>query len=228
MILSISFSAMVENIFNLALGYPIMSLATLMPLLLILMVRIKKIPLQRELNFVYWFCVFFFVSDLPLWITTGLKINNQTYFYIRELINHLLIIGFYYFIIGLKRTKKIIVATEIILSILGLSSFLFFTEIPNQLTTIYKAVIIVLIFVHFNYIIKDLKIKQISDYPYFWISSGILIFSSGSILIFLFFTFTFELRPQFKIYSQFLDVLVILMFIFIGIGFTKETPLYPS
>ncbi len=219
---------MVENIFNLALGYPIMSLATLMPLLLILMVRIKKIPLQRELNFVYWFCVFFFVSDLPLWITTGLKINNQTYFYIRELINHLLIIGFYYFIIGLKRTKKIIVATEIILSILGLSSFLFFTEIPNQLTTIYKAVIIVLIFVHFNYIIKDLKIKQISDYPYFWISSGILIFSSGSILIFLFFTFTFELRPQFKIYSQFLDVLVILMFIFIGIGFTKETPLYPS
>lgn len=217
---------MVDNIVSLALRYPVMSLATMMPLFLILMIRIKRIPLENDLKFVYWFCLFFFISDIPLWITTGLKINNQTYFYIRELINHLLIIGFYYFIIGLKRTKKIIVATEIILSILGLSSFLFFTEIPNQLTTIYKAVIIVLIFVHFNYIIKNLKIKQISDYPYFWISSGILIFSSGSILIFLFFTFTFELKPLFKIYSQFLDVLVILMFIFMGIGFLKAKKYY--
>jgi hypothetical protein len=212
---------MIDKIIKLATGYPIMALSTLMPLFVILFALLIQIKLDKQLKLVLGFAFFFFITDIPLWITTGLGINNLKYHYIREFLNHLIMIGIYYFILSSPGKKRVILIIETFLLLIGAASIFFYKENTAQLTSIYKLGIIFVVFMHFHSIMSELKIKNLLNYPFFWISSGLLIFSCGSILILLFFNYTFISKEGslFKIYSQFLDVLIILMFIFIGIGF---------
>jgi hypothetical protein len=223
---------MVDNIVRLALRYPILPLATLMPLFLILMIWIKRIPLEKDLKFVYWFCIFFFITDLPLWITTGLKINNRDYYFFRELAIQLFLISTNYYLIHSERKKKNILILVSGLAFLGIASFFFSRHFnkpaPTEITSICRLFLIFIILMHFHNMMSKQKIRNISNYPFFWIYSGVLILSSGSVLIFLFFEYTISLTivTLFKLFSQFLDVLVILMFIFMGIGFIKAKKYY--
>lgn len=219
---------MIEKILKLATGYPIMALSTLMPLFIIFIAFQKQKRLDKQLKLVLGFAFFFFATDIPLWVTTGLGINNQKYYYIRELLNHLIIIGIYYFILDSAVKKRIIIIIKISLILIGVASIFFYKEDATQFTSIYKLGIIAVVFMHFHSIMSESKIKNLLIYPLFWISSGLLIFSCGSVLIVLFFNYTF-ISPElsvFRLYSQFLDVLVILMFIFIGIGFINAQKKY--
>lgn len=219
---------MVHNITKMILNYPIMALYTLMPLLVIFTVWHKKIPLKSHLDKVMWFSVFFFFSDLPLWITAGLNIHNMMYYYIRDLWVHMLIIGIYYFVLDSPVKKRIIILIEIILLLIGILSILVSKDVPAELSSIYKLAVILAIFMHFHSIISELKITSLLNYPFFWISSGALIFSCGSIFIMLFYKYTINIQTPkiFIIYTHFLDIMGILMFIFIEIGFLSAKKKY--
>jgi hypothetical protein len=109
----------------------------------------------------------------------------------------------------------------LILSIIGITPLLLSYEAPSQLTAIHKLAIVGVVFLHFHTLMSELKITKILNYPFFWISSGILMFSCGSVLIMLFYTYTFSVKTpaMFLFYEQFISLLIVLMFLFIGFGF---------
>lgn len=221
-----------KKIVRLATHYPILAVSTLMPLFLIILVRVRKIRLKNELKMMYWFCVFFFISDLPLWITTGLHINNLSYFFFREIAIQTFLICIYYNIISSSVKRKIILTSLISLGIISIVIFFissyYHQEAPTQINAVYKLVLIIIIFDYFHTLISKKKTRSFSDYPFFWVSSGLFIASTSSIFVYLFYNYTF-LTPSitfFKFFTQYVDVLVILMFIFMGIGFVKAKKYY--
>lgn len=219
---------MLENILNIAQDFPLITLSTVMPLLVSIYVWRTRSSIDKPLTVVLWFCVFFFLSDLPLWVTSGLGIRNLRYNYIRDISFHLMIIGIYYFVLNNSFKKRVILYMILILSIIGITPLLLSYEAPSQLTAIHKLAIVGVVFLHFHTLISELKITKILNYPFFWISSGILTFACGSALIMLFYTYTFSVKTpsMFLFYEQFLSLLIILMFVFIGIGFFNSNKKY--
>ncbi len=219
---------MIEKIIYLGTHYPIMAFATLLPFFILLAISFSKISLDSSMKIIHIYVILFFLSDIPLWITTGLKINNVIYNHVREVLLSMYLIGIYYFIINSKLKQRYIIGTEVFLAVLGVAS-LFYKPYPSSLIFIYKIAMIPVVFLHFHSIISELRITKLLNYPFFWISSGVLIFSCGSLLVTLFYRYTigaFHDAETFKLYSQFLDFMVVIMFIFIGVGFLNANKKY--
>lgn len=197
-----------------------MGIATLTPAILFIIVTQKKSETSFTLRMVRWFILLYFLSDLPLWITTGMNIHNAGYYYFRSYILYLLILGIYFFEIDNKNKKRILLLLIILLGILSVASLI--VPVLYEIVIFYKLAVIAAIFMHFQTILSESKIKNLLHYPFFWVSSGILFYSCGTILIDLFGKYTLtntNAIPLTKIFAQFSEFFGILMFIMIGVGF---------
>ncbi|NBA87999.1 hypothetical protein GVN16_19670 [Emticicia sp. CRIBPO] len=223
-----------ENILTIATNYPIFAIATLLPFFICLFVWFKKFPLNSPLKLILLFSFYHFVSDLPLWITSSMNINNQIYYYIRDYSLHTFILFIYLKLEESESKKKFIRRVIIFLILITLPVLPDLKKNHDLVIIFYKMGVISAVFIHFNTIIHQIKVRNLFNYPFFWISSGILLFTSGSILVALFGKYVLYNTsdvPLTRIFTQFVELLSISMFLLIGVGFikTKKTiSSYPS
>lgn len=223
-----------ENILTIATNYPIFAIATLLPFFICLFVWFKKLPLSSPLKLVVAFSFYHFASDLPLWITSSMGINNHVYYFLRDYSLHTFILFIYLKLEESNSKKKFIRYLIIFLASTTILASPVLKEWHDLLTMFYKMAVMSVIFIHFNTIIHKIKVRNLYNYPFFWISSGILLFASGSILVTLFGKFVLyntKNVPTSRIFTQFVELLISCMFLLIGVGFikTKKTiSSYPS
>lgn len=103
-----------------------------------------------------------------------------------------IIFGIIYTQLLLSPTKrKFIVFCLIIATIIAVFDFKTL-EISPFATAFDKVLMIVFVFLHFNTILSEMRIKNILLHPPFWISVGVIIYAAGSFSIDLFSNYIFN------------------------------------
>ena len=114
-------------------------------------------------------------------------INNLAVYNSYALVNFNLLFLLYYYQFGSK-TKKFMVFVQILFNILAVLNTLFLqkTSIFNSnLTTSAALVLIACALAYFYKLLKEIKYQKLEKNPLFWINSGVILYYSGSLILFL-------------------------------------------
>ncbi len=210
-----------QNIFRMSVKFPLIAMGSLIPVITLLIGIYRWKFLSRSSKYVFYFVLFFFLSDIPLWITAGLKIHNYKYYYIRDSLN-LLIIGLIY-LVGLKvKIRRLLVYFCVFLLVL-VTSFQIFPDFSSgNYMWISRFVLVVLSLGYFSVLLSDLKVKDILFFPFFWFNAGVLMYSTSTLMVTFFykFTFSYKIKNTFSlIFINMLEFMAIMFFVLIGIAF---------
>ncbi len=220
---------LLREILRIALKYPSITLNSLAPIFVLVIGIFRYKYLNFSLKLILVFLLFVILTDIPVWITAALKINNLYYVYIVKSISDIIICSVYYFHIKSPSKKKIILLSIGLMSFLAIFQILFLNDIGEFAFTL-KIPLILVVFLHFQTILSELKIKNLLYYPYFWISSGIMLICCFSIMVLLFYNYTIyygmEDKNQYWFYISFLEFVSIIFYIFMFIGFWVSNKKY--
>ncbi|WP_266367990.1 hypothetical protein [Tellurirhabdus rosea] len=104
--------------------------------------------------------------------------------------------AFFYLYINSKRKKRVIAALSIIYFVIYLYGFEW-SIISNYIIGIQRLIFIAFALMFFQNVLSELKVANIIGHAAFWFSAGLLLFSAGTLFIFLFSTFTLDVEnPQ--------------------------------
>jgi hypothetical protein len=175
---------------------------------------IKYYKLLAELKFMVWYLVFDFSLFVGSMYIDGIKILDiQQVHQLNETINvlvSLVEIGFYYTYFSKRIRIKKIIRINISILILGILGALIFYELTNKnilqsytagthfISTLSFLLIFPLAITNLKYLLNDEKIESIHSDSHFWITLGILYYSSTSTPHYFFRGF-FELDTNLKI-----------------------------
>lgn len=182
---------MLERIITYFSNYPLVLIVSLLPLLPIILavgVRAYKDPILKLLTI-------YLVTDLSCNIILFILSINGIYniwlintFFLFEAI----VFGFIYYKLFHSKSIKIFITIALLLATL-ITIFDFKTlEISPFATAFDKVLMIIFVFLHFNTILSEMKIKNILIHPPFWISVGVIIYAAGSFSIDLFSSYIFN------------------------------------
>ncbi|RRA97639.1 hypothetical protein [Larkinella rosea] len=212
---------MLERFFHLYLEHPLElthDLATVIPIVVGLFYANPK---RKEIRFLLIYFVFLFFRNLISNIYATYRINN---IFLYNFFNFIEIIGFgltYYFNINKSNFKFYILIGSILVIIINV----FFWETNEfsagilTLTRIFGLSIALFYFVE---LLAEMKVKNILKHSLFWVSSGIIIHSTGTILIFLFSKIILSTRAApdiFFAYWNFILIMYIVFCLFVSVGF---------
>ncbi|MFC5411145.1 hypothetical protein ACFPMF_17620 [Larkinella bovis] len=212
---------MLERLFNLYLEHPlelIHDIATIAPVILGIFYADTK---KYEVRFLILFFLIIFFRNLISNIYAANKINN---IFLYNFIGFIEVITFgliYYFSVNRPNYKKIIVLTA---SIVFLTNIVFWekNEFSAGIFTITRIYSLFLALLYFMEILAEMRVKNILKHSLFWISSGIIIQATGTILIFLFSKVILSTKttPEiFFVYWNFILVTYIAFCLFVSVGF---------
>ncbi|MCP9755397.1 hypothetical protein EGI26_09555 [Lacihabitans sp. CCS-44] len=201
--------------------YPEYVVGSLMPLLPLAVGIYRLKYTSKSSKFLLFFIIFFILSDVPMWITAALKINNLLYGHTRHFLICIFLLLTYFIGRKKKNDKKILLS---FLSIMIIVMFLeFFGIIENGQHKWLIGLLLGSVSVwYFVRLLDYPKIKDILSYPFFWFNSGILFYCFSTILIFFFFKFTIKVdvyKPTHFLFHKFLEYLTSVMFVLFAIGF---------
>lgn len=114
-------------------------------------------------------------------------INNLAVYNSYALVNFNLLFLLYYYQFGSK-TKKFMVFVQILFNILAVLNTLFLQKISifnSNLTTSAALVLIACALAYFYKLLKEIKYQKLEKNPLFWINSGVILYYSGSLILFL-------------------------------------------
>jgi hypothetical protein len=176
--------------------------------------------LNKALRVLFLYPLAYLILDMPIWYRALNRINNYIYVNLQEIIGTLILIVFFYLTVG-KFSKRGLI---LVLTALGVTIVLGFEkeDLSTPIYIINRVTYIALSFLFFYELLEKLNVKNLLYYPEFWIVSGIIIFSCGTLFMYLFpqVTVSFHINPEiWSLFAQMNDIFKILMHIFIGIGF---------
>lgn len=210
-----------DEIIRIGTKYPEYAVGSLIPFLPLFLGIVTRKHATRSSSLIFWFILFFIVSDLPLWITTALKINNLLYSYTKMYAVNIFLLMIYF--IGLKlKADKIVLYSFLLVMVLGLVLQLFgFIEKGkyNWLNVLLLGSVAVWYFVR---LIDYPKIRDLLVYPFFWFNTGILFYCFSTLLIYFFFQFsiTSDIKgPTYFLFRSILEYLTSVMFVLFAVGF---------
>lgn len=212
---------MLERLFNLYLEHPlelIHDLCTIVPIFLGLFYADTK---KKEIRFLILFFTILFVRNLISNVYAAHKINN---IFLYNFIGFIEVITFsllYYVCINRLIYKKIIIIGGAIVTV---TNIIFWenNEFSAGIFTITRIYGLFLALLYFMELLAEMKVKNILKHFLFWISSGIIIQSTGTIIIFLFSKIILSTQTTpvtFFIYWNFILGTYIAFCLFSSIGF---------
>lgn len=216
-----------ERLIQLFSQYPLITFSSVSVFIPIFLGIYKRAYQSLKLKLLLLYLISYCIFDLSEWVTVLIGTKNNMYLHnIGELISTL-IIGLIYFKIFTTTSKKITVI--ILISIVIIQNILQFNwgELAGYSFTLNKIVLIIFVFLHFHSIISEMNVKNILQHSLFWMSAAILIFSCGTLFIYLFWQYTLanELqREVFHMYSNIEQVFRILFMFMLGISFWVSNP----
>ena len=213
--------SLLERIIEIGINYPEYAVGSLMPFLPLFIGFYRKKYSTKSSNFILYFIVFFIVSDIPLWITTGFGVHNLLYGHSRDFM--ICIFLLLVFFIGVKKKSDIwVLCSFLTVMVLGLVlQFMRIIEM-GQYTWLSGLLLGSIAIWYFMRLLDYPKIRDIVIYPFFWFNSGIIFYCFSTLLIYFFFQFTVTADIKSKTYFLFnsiLEYLTSMMFVFFAIGY---------
>ena len=210
-----------DEIIRISTKYPEYVVGSLIPILPLLAGIFTKKYATKSSKLIFWFIVYFIVTDIPIWVTTALDINNLLFSYTRTFIMNIFLLLVYFIGVKRKSDKGILYSY---LAIMGIALVLqLFGVIEkgkhNWLNVFLLGSVSVWYFVR---LIDYPKIRDLLGYPFFWFNSGILFYCFSTLLIFFFFQYsiTSDIKNQtFFLFRSILEYLTSVMFVLFAIGF---------
>lgn len=213
---------MLEKILKIAISHPIVAIGSLSPLVPIILSFYYKKYFGKALKAITLFCVVFVLTDIPLWVTAGLKMSNIVYYSFRDSLIFALLVLVY--AIGLRKNKfrqSIYWLTFSVMIVLMFCQFMPHALAANLLW-ISRLLTAFIAISYFYVLLADLKVNDILFFPFFWFNSGVLIYAISSIFISLFNHLTIGMdsaENDFRLFTNILELLNISLFLFISIAF---------
>lgn len=214
-------SQILDEIIRISTKYPEYAVGSLIPILPLVVGIFTKKYATKSSKLIFWFIVFFILTDIPTWITTAMDINNLLYNDTKIYSINIFLLTVYF--LGIKRGSDRIVLFSF-LSIMGIGLVLQLFGIIekgkyNWINVLLLGSVAVWYFVR---LIDYPKIRDLLVYPFFWFNSGILFYCFSTLLIFFFFQYsiTSDIKNQtFFLFRSILEYLTSVMFVLFAIGF---------
>ena len=212
---------MLERFFRLYLEHPlelINDLATLSPIFLGVFYANSK---SKAIRFLIIYFILLFFRNLISNIYATYRLNNLFLYNSFSFVEVVILCSLYYYSISRNIFKKNILAGCILVIITNVVFWESDEFSPGifTVTRIYGLFISLLYFVD---LLAEMKVVNILKHPLFWISSGIIIQSTGTLLIFLFSKIILSTQASPDIFFQywnFILVMYIVFCLFVSIGF---------
>lgn len=107
-----------------------------------------------------------------------------------------------------------------------LNAFFFsFEELSAVNFTVFRISTIIMVLLHFVALLSEMRVKNIARYSMFWVSSGLLIYATGTLFTFLFIKYLYTVSKEtrnFFIDSTQVLYIVFCLFSLIGFLFSKH------
>ncbi|MFT4031749.1 MAG: hypothetical protein QM669_04970 [Siphonobacter sp.] len=119
--------------------------------------------------------------------------NNLIVYNVFTLVELTLLGLLYYQFINHRATRRVILVLIIVFA-----GIVFWRYLPDPsrydgaVWGLENAIVILFILLYFVHLFRKMEVERLSRSPIFWISSGLLIFFSGSVFVYLFGTFIFQ------------------------------------
>lgn len=97
----------------------------------------------------------------------------------------------------IKKNINIIILLFFVFKILDITFFTSIWESDTLAMTLESVLMIIFGILYFDQVLKEMVIPNLEKYPVFWINSGILIYFSGSLFLFLFSDFIFSTQTSY-------------------------------
>jgi hypothetical protein len=217
---------MLERLLLLFGKYPLDFISDLSSILPIIIGIINYKFLSNNLRIILLFFGMYLIGDTYMIWLGLIKKNNLFILNIYPIGGILLLTNAYISTFKTPSAKRLIIGLSILFSIVCLAYFKFL-EISAVELFAYRAYIIILVLMYFNKTLADMRIKNILIHSLFWVSSGIIIYATGTFFISIFSEIIFNPNliddRTFDTYWKLNNVLFILLVALssIGIWFSK-------
>ncbi|WP_128544907.1 hypothetical protein [Larkinella soli] len=208
-----------ERLQELASNYPLDFVADFFDVFILTIGLYKFKNLSWEMRFFvgYFFCTF--IKDL---ISLYFAYYKWTNFYIYNIYSffEIFFITAAYIAVFKKPYQKKITAYIGGISVILNAFFFSFEELSALNFTIFRIFTIIMVLMHFVTLLSEMTVKNIAYYSMFWISSGLLLYATGTLFTFLFIKYLYTVSRETR--NFFLDstqVLYILFCLFSAVGF---------
>lgn len=201
--------------------YPLIAISDLATIIPLILGVICYSHLSKENRLLFYFLIVHFLLDLDsVWISVKNQ-NNLNIFNFTEILE-VTTICLVFLQLNKQRFKKILILFLLILSVsIGIWKFDFneFAFIPYVINRL-SYVIIVLIY--FNTLLSEISVKNILLHPPFWLCAGLIIYATGSVIIFLFgnqILASTAPHEQFVLFYSLISIINIIFRILISVSF---------
>ncbi len=201
--------------------YPWVALSDVIIALPIIIGIISFKHLSKENKLLFYFLVVHFLFDLlSVWLSVKNQ-NNLNIFNFTEILE-VAVICFIFFQLNNQKAKRILIITLFLICIfIGIWKFEYteFAFIPYVLN---RLCYVVIVFLYFNTLLSEFSVKNILTHPPFWLCSGLIIYSTGSVIIFLFgkqILSTTAPQEKFVLFYSIISIINIIFRFLIGVSF---------
>jgi hypothetical protein len=208
---------MFQRILKIAIENPPIFLASFLPIVVLFLALYRIKYLTRSTKYISLFLILFIVTDLPLWITSGLQLNNLAYYFSRDTFISIFLASTFF--IGNKIDKiPLLIIIGIMVTILFLQ---WFGGVGyGEYLWINRILLAGIVIFYFFRLLQTPKVKDIIVFPFFWISSGILFYNLGTFIIYFFFRYSIKSNTEReKYFANLSDLALIVLFLLFGVAF---------
>ncbi len=201
--------------------YPVVASSDLIAIFPIVLGIICYKYLSKESKLLFYFLVVHFLLDLlSVWLSVKSQ-NNLNIFNFTEILE-VAIICIVFFRLNNQRIKQfLIIVLFSICVFVGIWKFDFF-EFANIPYVLNRLTYLSIVFIYFHTLLSEISVKNILIHPPFWLCAGLIIYSTGSLLIFLFGGKILSIHSPQDVFIKFYTIVSFINIIFrilIGVSF---------
>jgi hypothetical protein len=201
-----------EKLINVAIKYPISFTSDFIPLIPIIAGIIYYEYLSKESRLLFYFTIiYFFIAIYSLWKNLHGQ-NNLALFNFSDLLE-IIFISIVFYQLNHQKTKQILILALLLISVgIGIYKFDFedFAYFPYVINRIFY---LIFVFIYFHTLLSETAVKNILIHPPFWLCAGLIVYSTGSLLIFLFGKHLLSKNAPDDLFVPFYDIVCITNFI---------------
>lgn len=199
---------------------------TFLPIVLFL---IRKAYLDKALRLLFIYLIIKLVIDISMFHLACNTINNLMLYNINIPLRYLLLSGMFYYYFESERPKKWILVSAVLFIAIVIWDILqanpVLTDVRNHSLVYYSdtlesLLMILWVLLYFYEMLNSLKAANLLTFPFFWISSGLLLFYSSLVFIapVLHYANQWENRLQLGFLEKMPYLFETISMIFVGIG----------
>lgn len=201
-----------EKLINGAIKYPISFTSDFIPLIPIIAGFFYYKYLSKESRLLFYFTILYFlIAIYSLWENLLGK-NNLYLFNLSDLLE-IIFISIIFYQLNHQKTKRILILVLLLVSVaIGIYEFDFndFAYFPYVINRIFY---LIFVFIYFHTLLSETVVKNILIHPPFWLCAGLVVYSTGSLLIFLFGKHLLSKNALDELFVPFYDIICITNFI---------------